>query len=76
MVWCGGRGLQVCAVVGKGGGGVEGVGGWWGGESRAVLENPDHFGCLLLRTALRDSTQGPPTANRQPPPTANRQSLK
>ena len=26
---------------------------------------------VLLRTALQDSPQGPPTANRQPPPTAN-----
>ena len=36
---------------------------------RAVLKKPGFF---LLRTALTDSPQGPPTANRQPP-TANRQ---
>ena len=29
--------------------------------------------CLLLRTALKDSPQGPPTANRQPPTVTNRQ---
>ena len=28
---------------------------------------------FLLRTALKDSPQGPPTANRQPPPTADSQ---
>ena len=43
---------------------------------RAVLKKPGFF---LLRTALTDSPQGPPTANRQPstanrqPSTANRQ---
>ena len=41
--------------------------------ARAGFKKPDFF---LLRTALKDSPQGPPTANRQPPPTANRQPLK
>ena len=30
---------------------------------------------FLSQTALKDSAQGPPTANRQPPPTVNRQPL-
>ena len=39
---------------------------------RAVLEKS----FFLLRTALKDSSWGPPTVNRQPPPTAaNRQPL-
>ena len=39
----------------------------------AVLETPNFF---WLRTTLKDSPQGPPTANRQPPPTANRQNRR
>ena len=35
--------------------------------ARAVLKKPDFF---FLRTALKDSPQGPPTANRHQPPTA------
>ena len=53
----------------------------WNGHpgGGAVLQSPSFF---LLRTALKDSPQGPLTANRQPPtatnrqpPTANRQPL-
>ena len=39
---------------------------------RAALRNPIFLFLFLLRTALKDRHQGPPTANRQPPPTANR----
>ena len=39
--------------------------------ARAVFTEPNFF--LLLRTALMDCPQGPPTANHQPPPTVNRQ---
>ena len=40
---------------------------------RGVLKEPNIF--FLLRTALMDRPQGPPTANRQPPTAANRQPL-
>ena len=38
---------------------------------RGVLQELDFFNFFLLRTALRDHTTGPPTANHQPPPTAS-----
>ena len=62
--------FRVCDA-GHGAGGGE-RGGVERGRGRAVFKNPK-FSFLLLRTALEDSPQGPPTANRQPPPTANRQ---
>ena len=39
------------------------------GTPRAVFKNPNFF---WLRTALKDSPQGQPTANRHQPPIANR----
>ena len=39
-----------------------------GARGWAVRKNPNVF---LLRTALKDSPQGPTTANRHQPPTAN-----
>ena len=38
-------------------------------QHRGVLKKPNNF--FPLKTALKDSPQGPPTANRHKPPTAN-----
>ena len=46
-------------------------GGKWCEQRRVVLKKPDYY-FSSLRTALKDSPQGP-TSNRQPPTAANSQ---